>query len=215
MGTDGGGIEGPAHQVTLDGYWIYKNEVTVGQYKQFCAATGRTVPDGQGADDHPVVNVSWFDAVAYCRWAGVRLPTEAQWEKAARGTDGRVYPWGNDWDDYDIKANTDEYQKSSQVHGTTAVGSFPKGASPYGCMDMAGNVWEWCQDWYDDVDYYKNSPTSNPTGPASGQYRVLRGGSWGNNSNDCRCAFRSCLDPSNGNDGFGFPRTVTLYSLPL
>jgi formylglycine-generating enzyme required for sulfatase activity len=189
--------EKPAHQVKLDGYWIYKNEVTVGQYKQFCAATGRTMPNLDSdfsGDDHPVVNVTWFDAVAYCRWAGVRLPTEAQWEKAARGTDGRIYPWGNVWDK--DKANADGDQ-------TTPVGSFPKGASPYGCLDMAGNVWEWCQDWYGS-DYYASSPASNPTGPASGDKRVLRGGSWISTSYFCRCAGRDGNDPSSTYHGYGF-----------
>jgi formylglycine-generating enzyme required for sulfatase activity len=195
-----------AHTVTLDGYFIYKNEVTVAEYKQFCAATGRKMPNPPfwgWIDTHPIVNVTWFDAVAYCRWAGVRLPTEAQWEKAARGTDGRKYPWGNVWDDYDIKANTDEYQKSSQVHGTTPVGSFPKGGSPYGCLDMAGNVWEWCQDWYQD-GYYKSSPTSNPTGPDNGQYRVSRGGSWVYDSYSAYSATRGNGDPSYILNNYGF-----------
>jgi serine/threonine-protein kinase len=192
--------EKPAHQVTLDGYWIYKNEVTVGQYKKFCAATGHKMPkapQGGWTNTHPIVNVSWDDAQAYCAWAGVKLPTEAQWEKAARGTDGRIYPWGNVWDT--DKANA----YGAYGDQTTPVGSFPKGASPYGCLDMAGNVWEWCQDWYGS-DYYASSPTSNPTGPVSGQNRVLRGGSWYDNSNRCRSANRNSDDPSGRYPDSGF-----------
>jgi len=124
-------------------------------------------------DNHPIVNVSWNDAKAYADWAGVVLPTEAQWEKAARGTDGRIYPWDNEWDA--IKCVNFTNSKS----GTKPVGSILSGSSPYECLDMAGNVWEWCGDWYG-ADYYKNAPAKNPTGPVTGEnrVRVLRGGSW-------------------------------------
>jgi serine/threonine-protein kinase len=192
--------ETPSHQVYLDGYWIYKTEVTVGQYKKFCAATGHQMPRAPSwgwQDTHPIVNVSWDDAQAYCAWAGVKLPTEAQWEKAARGTDGRIYPWGNEFSS--SKAWTSE---SGATH-TAPVGSFPDGASPYGCLDMAGNVWEWCQDWYG-KDYYASSPSSNPTGPGYAEGRVLRGGSWNGNSSFCRCANRNSNDPSFGGYDFGF-----------
>lgn len=169
--------EGPQHKVFLDGYFIYKTPVTVAQYKKFCAATGRGMPqspDWGWKDDQPIVNVTWDDAKAYCNWAGVLLPTEAQWEKAARGTDGRLYPWGNRWDDKRLQCSKNA---PSDARRTAPVGSFPAGASPYGCLDMAGNVWQWCADWYD-VDYYKTSPKRNPTGPDHGNYRVMRGGSW-------------------------------------
>ena len=183
--------ERPQHTVYLDGYWIYKNEVTVAQYRNFCKTTGRNMPDPPNwgwKDDHPVVNVTWDEAKAYCEWAGAALPTEAQWEKAARGTDGRIYPWGNDWD----KTRLNSYQSGSTA--TTPVGNYPGGASPYGCLDMAGNGWQWCADWYD-ATYYANSPARNPTGPATGTTRVLRGGSWFNLPACCRSAYRHDRDP--------------------
>ena len=162
----------PRHTVTLDAFWIYKNDVTVAQYRKFCQATGTEMPaapDWGWKDDHPVVKVSWDDAKAYCDWAGASLPTQAQWEKAARGTDGRKYPWGDEW-------NPGKLQCWQELLGTAAVGHYPAGASPYGCLDMAGNVWQWCADWYDD-NYMKNGTATNPAGPETGNARVLRGGS--------------------------------------
>jgi len=176
--------EKPQHTVYLDGYWIYQTEVTAAQYRKFCQATGRQLPGlpDWAKDDHPIVNVSWEDAAAYAQWAGAALPTEAQWEKAARGTDARVYPWGNDWDGAKCV--------NSVGGGTKPVGGMPAGVSPYGCLDMAGNVWEWCADWYDG-SYYKNTPSRNPTGPATGTLRVLRGGSWNNTTPvNFRAAYR-------------------------
>jgi formylglycine-generating enzyme required for sulfatase activity len=174
---------------------MYKNLVTVAQYRRFCEATGRSMPDAPGwgwHDDHPIVNVSWDDARAYAKWAGVSLPTEAQWEKAARGTDGREYPWGNDWD----ASKCVNSVGSNSPGGTKAVGSCPAGASPYGGLDMAGNVWEWCADWYGS-GYYASSPGRNPAGPASGETRVLRGGSWlYGNATLFRSANRNYLIPS-------------------
>ena len=146
--TDDEGVrdERPQRKVYLDGYWMYKTEVTVAQYRKFCEATNREMPEAPEwgwKEDHPVVNVSWHDAVDYAKWAGASLPTEAQWEKAARGTDGRVFPWGNEWD-----AGACANSVSWSLKGTKPVGSCPAGASPYGCVDMAGNAWEWCADWY-------------------------------------------------------------------
>ena len=191
--------EEPQHKVTLDNYWIYKNDVTVAQYRKFCSATGRTMPDAPPwgwEDDHPVVKVTWDDAAAYAGWAKVHLPTEAQWEKAARGTDGRIYPWGNDWDK--TKANSSEGGPGQ----TTPVGSYPGGASPYGCLDMAGNVFQWCADWYGPYDA---AATKNPAGPATGDYfRVLRGGSWNYHSDNCRSAYRNNISPSYWDITYGF-----------
>jgi len=163
--------DAPPHTVDLDGYWLYRTEVTVAQYRRFCRATSRALPpapDWKWQDTHPIVNVSWDDAAAYAAWAGAALPTEAQWEKAARGTDGRAYPWGDVWD----PAKCVNYAKT-----THPVGSIPAGASPYGALDMAGNAWEWCADWYD-FAYYRTAPMHNPPGPVTGRARVLRGVSW-------------------------------------
>lgn len=187
----------PQHTVFLDAYYIYKTEVTIAQYQKFCAAKGRPVPavvEGSTAAD-PMLNVSWEDATAYADWAGATLPTEAQWEKAARGTDGRVYPWGNDWD----------AAKCVNKSRLKPVGSVPADVSPYGCLDMAGNGWEWCSDWYE-PGYYKNSPTRNPSGPTKGATRVLRGGSFSQTSpHRFRAASRDNGFPATRNNfGTGF-----------
>ena len=173
---------------------MYKNDVTVEQYRTFCHVTGRTMPDAPSwgwIDDHPMVNVSWIDAKAYADWAGASLPTEAQWEKAARGTDGKIYPWGNDWDA--AKCRNSVGTTSSQ---TSPVSSYPAGNSQYGCMDMAGNVFQWCADWYGGT-YYQTSPSRNPTGPESGIARVLRGSDWQDDVTSIyRAAFRHNYDPT-------------------
>ena len=167
--------EKPYHKVYLNAFYIDKYEVTNDAYKK-CVGAGICSANqkfkGFADSQQPVVGVDWNQASTYCSWAGKRLPTEAEWEKAARGTDGRTYPWGEGTDC--AKAN---YGPCNQEK-TKSVGSYPFGASPYGAMDMAGNVWEWVADWYDE-NYYQNSPNRNPTGPGSGQYRVLRGGSGG------------------------------------
>jgi formylglycine-generating enzyme required for sulfatase activity len=179
---------------------MYKNDVTVSEYRKFCDATGRKMPEAHfwgWIDEHPMVNVTWYDAKAYADWAGISLPTEAQWEKAARGGDGRTYPWGFTWD----AAKCSNSVGANNPGKTSPVGSFPAEASPYGCLDMAGNVWQWCADWYGE-DYYKNSPAKNPTGPETGTARVLRGGGWHNYNPDYfRAAYRYYFTPMERDDG--------------
>ena len=148
------------------------------------------MPEAPGwdfVDNHPMVYVSWQDAVDYAKWAGVALPTEAQWEKAARGTDGRTYPWGNKWD-----ASKCVNSIGKVLRVTESVGSYPAGASPYGCMDMAGNAYEWCTDWISPT-YYADAPVRNPTGPRTGSSRALHGGSWNLNLTGDFAYFRSAL----------------------
>ena len=194
MGSqDGDADEQPAHKVFLDAFSIDVYEVTVGQYAEFLRSGEARAPldwntMNQSANQkRPVANVDWPDAAAYCKWAGKRLPTEAEWEKAARGTDGRIYPWGND-PPTPLHAN---YGKmGSHDYGTLApVGTTEDGKSPYGIYDMAGNVWEWVSDWYDN-NYYKNSPSQNPTGPSMGGFKVIRGGSWTSSPRNLRSADR-------------------------
>jgi sulfatase modifying factor 1 len=201
MGSEEYEDEKPQRQVYVDAYYIYKTPVTVAQYRAFCQATKREMPDLPvwSKDDHPIVRVTWKNATAYTSWAGARLPTEAQWEKAARGTDGREYPWGNEWDV--SKCNNWD----TGPHQTTPVGSYPQGASPYGVLDMAGNVWEWCADWYDE-NYYQSAPDRNPPGPDMGTDRVLRGGSWYVIAPDFfRCAYRRNSYPNGRrSDQYGF-----------
>lgn len=188
--------EVPVHKVYLDAFYIDLTEVTNKQWQKCVNAGACQLPrrtdccleKSVGArpfyygnpefDDYPVVFISWYDALAYCTWRGARLLTEAEWEKASRGTDGRTYPWGNQdptpelisiiWGDKDF-----------EVKNSSPVGSFPLGASPYGVLDLAGNVYEWVYDVYA-PDYYRNSPYRNPTGPEEGAYRVTRGGSFAN-----------------------------------
>jgi eukaryotic-like serine/threonine-protein kinase len=171
------------HTVYLDSFWIDQTEVTNAMYARCVSAGSCTIPGSSNSNSHlnyygssiyanyPVVNVDWDQAMAYCQWAGSRLPTEAEWEKAARGTDGRIYPWGNQAPGAAL-GNFNKY-----VGDTSKVGSYLPGASPYGALDMAGTVWEWVADWYSGT-YYLSSPSNNPNGPASGTSRVERGGSW-------------------------------------
>jgi len=175
--------EKPQHTVYLDAYWIDRTEVTNAQYRKCVEAGACREPECWSVRDQPVVCVGWGDAQAYAAWVGGRLPTEAEWEKAARGMDGRIYPWGNGAPDCS-RANY-----SSCVGRPAVVGSYPAGASPYGALDMAGNVWEWVADWYEE-GYYARSPDRNPQGPAYGGLWVVRGGSFYLGRDYARCASR-------------------------
>ncbi len=210
MGSDAGDEdEKPMHQVYLEAFWIDRYEVTNAQYAAFlnatqgeprrceghtCADTKAENPDShllyegryaaeRGYEDHPVIGVSWYGAKAYCEHYGKRLPSEAEWEKAARGPDGATYPWGEKLDPH--KLNSDY-----RVGDTTPVGSYPDGASPYGACDMAGNVWEWVADWY---DAYPGSAYQSPF--FGHKYKVVRGGSWNHPADDARCARRDIAHP--------------------
>jgi formylglycine-generating enzyme required for sulfatase activity len=207
MGADDGGREDrPAHEVDLPAYEIDKFEVTNADFSAFVEATGyQTDAEKQGKQSwrdafkegreaHPVVKASWNDAVAFCEWAGKRLPTEAEWEKAARGTDSLRYPWGNEWDP--SKANV----KETGLRSTAVVGSFGAGASPYGVEDMVGNAWEWTADWYQ--AYPGNTAGDRYYGE---QCRVTRGGGWFDDEPQATTFNRNCGIPDKTlNDDLGF-----------
>jgi len=201
---DGDEDEKPVHTVTVSGFYLSKTEVTVAQYRNFCDRNNRQMPlapDWGWNDDHPIVNVNWSDALAFCKWAGGRLPTEAEWEYAARNR-GRMikYSCGNQLTPQ--AANYDPGNSAGDKYRYTApVGSFP--ASELGLHDMIGNAWEWCKDWYD-KNYYQNSAMTNPTGPESGKLRVLRGGSWSTDAWFSRATSRLRLDPNSRNEYSGF-----------
>lgn len=233
--------EVPQRTLYLDAFRLDREEVTNRRYRTFLQATGHRIPEhccdpsynlwtGGNLDssllDHPVVNVDWHDAEAFCRWAGKRLPSEAEWERAARGTKGRVFPWGDEWDR--TRANGASYwaerefssaeeakawwaeegamlliQKGRQGIATVAEQALPQGATPEAVQQLAGNVWEWVADWYD-PSYYAVAPERNPPGPASGEYKVLRGGSWLNQQAFLRGAVRDGSRPTMRNHGTGF-----------
>jgi formylglycine-generating enzyme required for sulfatase activity len=218
---DGEARERPVHTVDLDAFYIGKYEVTNGDWRKFRDDPGyddpkywpggRPVPKDQipywndprnhgggtpDSDPYPVLGVNWDAATAYCNWLSAktgkkyRLPTEAEWEKAARGADQRKFPWGNS-----IDHSYATYVKDAGFVTATRAGANDKGVSPYGAYDMAGNVMEWCQDWYS-RDYYSVSPRKNPKGPASGAYRVMRGGTFFEDAFDLRTYRRSAAWPS-------------------
>lgn len=236
--------ERPQRIVFTGSFRVDRHEITNALYQQFIAATGHPVPSHlkpeltlwvhgaplPGSEQHPVVNVSWEDAVAYCRWQGKRLPTEAEWEKAARGTDGRRYPWGNDWDftrtnsasywagrtiefkdggEWKAFWMTGDGARLTRERGlnhevlTLPVGSFPDSASPYGLLDMAGNASEWVQDWYEPYSYL-NAPLSDPQGPNGQLLKVVRGGSWLKPARNLRTSDRDYAFPADRASGIGF-----------
>ncbi len=200
--------ESPRHEVWLDAYYIDAYEVTTERYANFLAATRRTPPwlwgsvDLEVHADRPVIGVTWNDADAFCRWAGKRLPTEAEWEKAARGTDERRYPWGNQMPTA-LLANFAIGARFSYDQALMPVGHYTGAKSPFGVSDMAGNVWEWVLDWYD-ASYYARSPAINPPGPETGELKVLRGGAWSDLPNYLLSYSRFKLPPDTRNSFTGF-----------
>jgi formylglycine-generating enzyme required for sulfatase activity len=213
---DGGVDERPNHEVFVDSFYMDLYEVTNGRYLQFVTDTGHRVPQHptdanrelwkgnmmpESVTDLPVINVDWFDAEAYCRWAGKRLPTEAEWEKAAKGDNDWRFAWG------DVEPTTEHANFNQPAWRGEAtlveVGIYEKGKSPYGIYDVAGNVWEWVSDWYQ-VDYYSHSPTHNPQGPETGTEKALRSSGWQGETPQMRVFTRIKSLPTDRNDSTGF-----------
>lgn len=208
--TMGDRVFGPIHKVYLDAFYMDQYEVRVSLSGTFLKATRREKPynwhlvDMLADGDRPVIGVDWYDAESYCRWAGKRLPTEAEWEKAVRWTDGRTYPWGHGrLDKTKASYNWDGKRRWEGYDTLSIVGSYEAGKSPYGIYDLAGNVWEWGADWYD-RDAYKNSPTRNPQGPPSGEFKVFRGGSALSHPADISAALRNRGSPTGRAITIGF-----------
>ena len=214
LNEEGNADEQPQRLVSVDDFWIDQTEVTNAMYEKCFKSGVCSLPadvrfseasysvhgnyfSNSEFDDFPVVNVTWSQAKTYCTWAGQTLPTEAQWEKAARGTEGIKYPWGNDWASQYIT----NYDNNSGI--TVKVDSYPGGASPYGALNMAGNAWEWVSDWYDET-YYSDQINENPTGPEDGTFKVMRGGSWINSAPGIRTAQRGRELPESFNNTIGF-----------
>jgi formylglycine-generating enzyme required for sulfatase activity len=234
--------EGPEHEVSLPAFWIDRTEVTNAMFARFVSQAGYTPqakahyvfdfakgewaltagadwqhprgPDSsiKGLEQHPVIQVFWEDAKAYCTWAGRRLPTEAEWEKAARGVDSRRYPWGSErvsatrLNFADVNVSELSWARLTEDDGyrfTAPVGSYPDGASPYGALDMVGNAWEWVSDFFNEA-YYQRSPAKNPQGPDTGEQRVIRGGSWLGDYADVRASARRSTSPYTASDELGF-----------
>jgi formylglycine-generating enzyme required for sulfatase activity len=217
--------EAPVHKVRLAEYCIGRYPVTVAEYSEFIRNDGYQKQEywtsgGFGEfrepenweeqvryPTRPVVDVSWYEAAAYAVWAGGRLPTEAEWERAARGSDGRKFLWGDDEPD-PLRMNYADDERTPHVGHPTPVGVYAKGLSPEGLVDMSGNVGEWCQDWFGD---YPTEQSNNPIGPAEGRYRVARGGGWGSHAWHCRASCRPKFDPAYRVGLLGF-RVVRTFS---
>ncbi|NLF95063.1 MAG: formylglycine-generating enzyme family protein [Oligosphaeraceae bacterium] len=209
---DGEGSDCPRHVVSVSSFYIGMYCVTNRQYSEFVRATGHRAPDQADWDNpvwvngvcpasklsHPVVCVSWDDALSYVKWAGLRLPTEAEWEHAARGPANVLYPWGNEWEDSRCR-----HSGNRGSEDTCPVWGYASGVSGYGTCQQSGNVLEWCSDWYGE-NYYGNSARRDPQGPESGTYRVLRGGGWSLDANFCRSASRYGGTPGYRSTSFGF-----------
>jgi len=205
MGVDSKKDDSPAHKVHLSAFYLDKYQVTNAQYAEFCAATGNMLPEfwgldrfrsGPGYPNHPVVGVSWFDALAYAEWCGKRLPSEAEWEYAARGgLAGLIFPYGDDPDPARMNFS------AAKLGGPVAVGSYPPNG--FGLHDMAGNVVEWVADFYAE-GYYKPAPAVSPKGPEKGRFRVLRGGGWHSGASCCRVHYRNALVPQWKDIAVGF-----------
>lgn len=215
----------PKHEVHLGAYYIDKTEVTVGDFREFVSdgsykkeelwtnrgwqflqkegkKTFAVVPEslsktGRNNPHQPISGINWYEADAYARWLGKRLPTEAEWERAARGLDGRIYPWGNEMDLSRL------HYIMPATHRVRRVGDYPTGASPDGVLDMAGSLWEWVSDWYDE-DYYSYSQRENPAGPAKGAEKGLRGGAWGPNRLQWKSTYRYSEKPDVRRFDIGF-----------
>jgi len=213
MGTSSGKEdEAPLHFVYTKAFFIDKHEVSNARYMEFVEATDYEKPEfwedkTLNLPDHPVIGVSWHDAMAYAKWKKRRLPTEAEWEKSARGNDDRLWPWGGKFDKgfffyfVNIFGEDDNYKK------TAPINYYQSGASPFGVLNMSGNVWEWCLDWYDE-NFYRVSPELDPQGPpGKGTYKVLRGGSYLNSIDGVQVVRRSRNRPHIRNEIYGF-RTV-------
>ncbi len=247
MGSEEGlDDEKPVHQVCFEEpFWVDVYEVTNARFAEFLNKMGNQTEGGEtwlnaddedvligesggiwapleGYADHPVIEVTWFGAAAYCEWRGARLPTEAEWEYAARGPDGPVYPWGNDFDgtllnfcDMNCEYGWADRGVNDGYRHTAPVSTYPGGASWVGALDMGGNVWEWLSDWYDyGSGYYADAPTLNPQGPESGSSRVMRGGSWDFGYSSARAAARNCKDPGNSGNDYGFRCVGIIPVLP-
>tara|TARA_B100000686_G_scaffold168490_1_gene175868 strand:- start:128 stop:943 length:816 start_codon:yes stop_codon:yes gene_type:complete len=210
MGRSSGGEkdERPMHYVYTSAFYIGKYEVSNAEYRKFVEMTHHPKPpfwndDRFNPPDFPVVGVNWNDAMAYARWRGGRLPTEAEWEKAARGVDGRLFPWGAKWDKGFFFYFVNVYGEDDNFAYTAPTTYYEGGASPFGLLNMSGNVWEWCLDGYS-VDYYRNSPERNPEGPKIFSMKVLRGGSWANDIDGAEVTRRARNFPNVRKEMYGF-----------